>query len=310
MRLYRNLDEYPADASPSVVALGTFDGVHLGHQQVIRTAVDRARTLGVPAVAVTFDPNPMAVLRPAAAPPEIVPLDERLALIADLGPDVGLVIPFTPALSRIEAEAFVHDVLLGLLKACEVVVGFNHTFGRGARGTPALLEQVAASAGARVHVVPPLTVNGVVVSSSTIREALRRGDVHGAGSLLGRPYAIRGEVSRGEQRGRTLGFPTANLAAPEGWLLADGVYAGRAGWTGQSAPAVVNVGVRPTVDGRSRLIEVHVLDGAPDLYGLPLTVAFLARIREERRFPSVAALRAQIAADVATARTLLAALPR
>jgi len=305
MRTVWGLDRYPPDGPPSVVALGTFDGIHLGHQKVIRTAVDRGRALAVQSVAVTFDPHPVAVLRPAEAPPEILPLDERLQRIADLGPDVGLVIPFTLEFSRVEAEAFVTDVLLGLLRAREVVVGFNHTFGRGARGTPALLDRVAASGGVRVHVVQPLRVNGVVVSSSTIREALRRGDVRNVASLLGRPYTVQGVVSRGDRRGHALGFPTANINAPEPWLLADGVYAGRAGWAGQSAPAVVNVGVRPTFDGRSRLVEAHLLDAAPDLYGQRLTVAFQDRVREERRFPSVEALRAQIEADVATARRLL-----
>jgi riboflavin kinase/FMN adenylyltransferase len=306
MRVIRGLDQYPADAPPCVVALGTFDGVHLGHQAVIRTAVDRARALSLRSVAVTFDPNPMTVLRPAEAPPEIVSLDERLARIADLGSDLGLVIPFTPEFSRVEAETFVQDVLLGRLRAREVVVGFNHTFGRGARGTPFLLAEVAASAAARVHVIQPLMIRSVVVSSSSIREALRRGDVELAGRLLGRPYAVRGIVGRGEQRGRILGFPTANLVAPPGWLLADGVYAGRAGWAGRSAPAVVNVGMRPTFDERTRLIEAHVLDATPELYGEALTVAFLSWLREERRFPSVEALRAQIEADVALARRVLA----
>jgi len=305
MRIVRGLDRYPPDAPPSVVAQGTFDGIHLGHQAVIRTAVDRARALGVQAVAVTFDPHPVVVLRPEGAPPEILPLEERLERIGELGPDLCLVIPFTPEFSRVEAEAFVRDILLGLLRAREIVVGFNHTFGRGARGTPALLREMTAPGGAHVHVVPPLRVGDIVVSSSSVREALRRGDVRMAGSLLGRPYSVRGLVRRGDQRGRDLGFPTANLLAPSGWLLADGVYAGRAGWAGQSAPAVVNVGMRPTFDGRARLVEAHLLDAAPDLYGQTLTVAFLDRIREERRFPSVDALRAQIAADVVAAREVL-----
>jgi riboflavin kinase / FMN adenylyltransferase len=305
MRIVRGLDRYPADAPPSAVAQGTFDGIHLGHQEVIRTAVERAGALGARAVAVTFDPNPVVVLRPAEAPPEILPLDERLERIGDLGPDVCLVIPFTLEFSRVEAEAFVRDVLLGLLHAREIVVGFNHTFGRGARGTPALLREVAAPAGTSVHVIQPLRVGDLVVSSSAVRDALRRGEVRLTQRLLGRPYTVRGPVARGDQRGRDLGFPTANLHAPPNWLLADGVYAGRADWAGQSAPAVVNVGTRPTFDGRTRLVEAHLLDAAPELYGQTLTVAFLDRIRGERRFPSVDALRAQIAADVVAARAVL-----
>lgn len=305
MRILRGLDRYPADAPPSVVAQGTFDGIHLGHQEVIRTAVRRARDLGAEAVALTFDPHPAAVLRPGEAPPEILPLDERLARIADLGPDVALVIPFTPAFSRVEAEAFVHDVLVGLLRAREVVVGFNHTFGRGARGTPELLMARVAPLGIRVHVVPPLAVNGVVVSSSSVREALRRGDVAAAAGLLGRPYAIRGVVRRGAERGRTLGFPTANLDPGTDPLLPDGVYAGHGAWEGHSAPAVVNVGRRPTFGAGLRTIEAHLLGVSPELYGRALTVSFVTRIRDEMRFPSAEALRERIGEDVAAARRLL-----
>jgi riboflavin kinase/FMN adenylyltransferase len=307
MRIVQGLDQYPADARPSVVAQGTFDGIHLGHQAVIRTAVGRAGDLGVLPVVVTFDPMPIAVLRPADAPPEILPLEERLEHIAALGPAVCLVIPFTAEFSRVGAEAYVRDVLLGLLRAREIVVGFNHTFGRAARGTPELLEQVAGPAGVKVHVVPPLRVEGIAVSSTSVREALRAGDVRRAQSLLGRPYTLRGVVARGAARGRALGFPTANLAPPPRLLLADGVYAARAAWDGESAPAVVNVGVRPTFDGGQRLVEAHLLDVAPELYGRRLTLAFRDRLRPERRFGSVEALRAQIAEDVASARRVLGA---
>ena len=172
-----------------MVAQGTFDGIHLGHQAVIRTAVERARACGLPAVALTFDPLPMTVLRPGEAPAEILPLDERLERIAGLGPDVALVIPFTLGFSRVEADAFVRNVLAGLVKAREVVVGFNHTFGRGAAGTPELLRELAAPFGIRVHVVPALTVDGILVSSSSLREALRTGDVDRAASRLRNVFA-------------------------------------------------------------------------------------------------------------------------
>jgi riboflavin kinase/FMN adenylyltransferase len=306
MRIVRGLDQYPPDAPPSVVAQGTFDGVHLGHQAVIRTAVARARALSVRSVAVTFDPNPMTVLRPAEAPPELMPLDQRLEHIADLSPELCLVIPFTAEFAKVEAEPYVADVLLGLLRAREIVVGFNHAFGRGARGTPELLARLTGPAGVPVHVVPPLEAGGFAVSSTLIRESLRQGDVERAESLLGRPYTVRGVVARGAARGRLLGFPTANLAAPPDLLVADGVYAARAAWDAESAPAVVNIGVRPTFDGATRLVEAHLLDAAPDLYGRRLALAFLRRIRPERRFESIDALRAQIAEDVAAARRVLA----
>jgi riboflavin kinase/FMN adenylyltransferase len=306
MRIIHGLDRYPADAPPSVVAQGTFDGIHLGHQAVIRTAVTRARVLAVQAVVLTFDPHPVTVLRPGEAPAEILALGERLEHIARLGPDLALVIPFTSEFSQVEAETFVREVLVRLLRAREVVVGFNHTFGRGARGTPDLLRTLAGSLGIAVHVVPPLSVDGVVVSSSSVRDALRRGDVRRAAGLLGRPYAVHGLVERGAERGRSLGFPTANLAAPPSFALADGVYAGRAEWASGAAQAVVNVGVRPTFGGTGRLIEAHLLDTGPDLYGHELTVSFLARIREETRFSSVEALRVRIAEDIRLARRLLA----
>jgi riboflavin kinase/FMN adenylyltransferase len=305
MRIIRALDRYPADAPPCVVAQGTFDGMHLGHQAVIRRAVERARELHLPAVALTFDPLPVAVLRPAEAPPEILPLEERLESIATLGPAVALVIPFTAEFSRVEAEPFVRDVLAGLLRAREVVVGFNHTFGRGARGTPELLRAQAAPFGIAVHVVEPARVGGIVVSSTSVREALRQGDVERAAALLGRPYGIRGRVTRGAMRGRTLGFPTANLAPAGPVLLASGVYAARAEWEGGSAAAVVNVGIRPTFAESTLVIEAHLLDVSVDLYDRPLALIFLARIRDEMKFPSLDALRTRIGEDVTVARRLL-----
>ncbi|MGH7265530.1 MAG: bifunctional riboflavin kinase/FAD synthetase [Candidatus Rokuibacteriota bacterium] len=305
MRIIRGLDRYPADAPPSVVAQGTFDGIHLGHQAIIRHAVDRARALDAQAVALTFDPHPVAVLHPGEAPPEILSLEDRLAEMAALGPDVGLVIPFTREFSEMEAETFVRDVLARLLRARELVVGFNHTFGRAARGTPEGLEKLAAPFGIRVHVIPPLTVGGTVVSSSAIREALRAGDVRRAAELLGRPYALRGPVLRGAERGRGLGFPTANLALSGPLLLARGVYAARAAWDDRAAGAVVNVGVRPTFGETTPTVEAHLLDVDLDLYGRALTLAFLARIRDEQKFPSVNALRTRITEDVRAARGLL-----
>jgi riboflavin kinase/FMN adenylyltransferase len=188
------------------------------------------------------------------------------------------------------------------------VVGFNHRFGRGARGTPAVLEAVAAPLGVRVHVVPPHRLDGALVSSSAVREALKAGDVGRAARLLGRPYAIRGRVSRGAQRGRLLGFPTANLVPAVQWLLAPGVYAGRASWDDRSAAAVINVGVRPTFGESGLVAEAHLLDVSPDLYDRVLTVAFLGRIRDEMRFASVDALRARIEEDVAAGRRLIAEL--
>jgi riboflavin kinase/FMN adenylyltransferase len=187
-----------------------------------------------------------------------------------------------------------------------VVVGFNHTFGRGARGTPALLGELGARSGLAVHVLPPLEVAGQTVSSSAIREALGTGDVALAGGLLGRPYGITGQVQRGAGRGRALGFPTANLRPDRPLILAPGVYAARASWNDSRGDAVVNVGYRPTFGEDQYWIETYIFDFSGDLYDRPLSVEFVARIRPEMKFPGVDALKQQVAADMAMARQLLA----
>jgi riboflavin kinase/FMN adenylyltransferase len=294
----------PPHGAPGVVALGTFDGVHLGHRAILGTAVDRARTLGIPAVACTFDPHPMEVLQPGRAPLPITTLDERLELIAAAGIDGTVVIEFTHEVAGIEPEAFVSDVLVSRLRAREIVVGFNHRFGRGARGNAELLGKLGERLGFRTHVVPPYSIGGIAVSSTAVRAALAAGDVERAAALLGRPYAITGEVVRGAGRGRGLGFPTANVRPARPTLARTGVYACRVDLLDGGGPhrAVVNVGVRPTFGETDLAIEAHVLDFSGDLYGRPLRVAFLRRIRDERRFPSVEALRVQIADDVRAAR--------
>jgi riboflavin kinase/FMN adenylyltransferase len=305
MRILRGLPSFPPELRPSAVALGAFDGIHLAHAKILDTAVERARALGVSAVACTFDPHPAAVLRPALAPAPIATLEENLSRIALHGLDAALVIPFTREFSLIEAEAFVDLVLVRTLGVREVVVGFNHTFGAGARGTAALLLELGGRRGFVTHVLPPLQVDGLTVSSSTIREALREGGVELAGALLGRPYSVSGTVQRGAGRGRTLGFPTANLRPDRPLVLAAGVYAARARWDGLLADAVVNLGYRPTFDESQYWIEAYLFDFSGDLYDRPLTLDFLRRIRPERKFPGVEELRAQVFADMEEARRLL-----
>jgi riboflavin kinase/FMN adenylyltransferase len=305
MRILRDLPSFPPDLRPSVAALGAFDGIHLAHAKILDTAVERARALGLPAVACTFDPHPMAVLRPERAPAPIATLEENLARIAERGLDATLVIPFTVDFSRMDAETFVSQVLAKTLGVREVVVGFNHTFGRGARGTAALLRELGARDGFVTHVLPPLQVNGLTVSSSTIREALREGDVELARDLLGRPYSVTGLVQRGAGRGRTLGFPTANLRPDRPLVLSAGVYAARARWEARQADAVVNIGYRPTFGESQYWIEAYLFDFAGDLYDRTLTLDFLARIRAEMKFAGVEALKAQVHADMDEARRLL-----
>jgi riboflavin kinase/FMN adenylyltransferase len=306
MRIVRTLESFPPDARPSVVALGVFDGVHLGHRAILDAAVARARTHGT-AVACTFDPHPAEVLQPDRAPLPIITLDERLALIAATGVAVTVVVPFTTALAAMEPEAFVTDVLVDRLGAREVVVGFNHRFGRGARGDARLLRELGVRAGFHVEVVPPTDVDGTPVSSSAIRAALQRGDLDVAARLLGRPYFVSGEVVEGAGRGRTLGFPTANIAAERPLLVPPGVYACRLHVGEALHGAVLNAGVRPTFGEKIFALEAHVLDFSGDLYGRAVRVDFVRRLRDERKFPGVDALKAQIVADVAAARAALGA---
>lgn len=302
MWIIRGLESYPPDGAPVVVALGTFDGVHLAHRAVLSTAVSRGRDLGLPAIACTFDPRPTEVLQPARAPLAITTLEERLDLMGATGLDGSVVLRFTPELATVEPETFVKDVLLERVKAREVVVGYNHTFGRRARGDARLLTELAGRFGFRAHVAPPYEVDGLPVSSSGVRGALQAGDVERASRFLGRPYAVLGEVVPGAGRGRSLGFPTANLQPDRPLLVRSGVYACRVELEGVSRDAVVNVGTRPTFGEDSLAVEAHLLDFSADLYGKRLRIGFVRRLREEMRFPSVEALRQQIEADVENAR--------
>ena len=302
MRIVRGLESYRADSRPSAVALGVFDGVHLAHRAILGAAVEAARAADVTALACTFDRHPMEILHPERAPVPITTLEERLGLIAEVGVEATVVLTFSRELAAVEPEAFVKDMLLSRLHAREIVVGFNHRFGRGARGDARLLESLAERLGFEARVVPPLEIDGVPVSSTEIRLALQRGDVQRAARFLGRPYGIGGSVTAGAGRGRTLGFPTANIAADRPLLVPTGVYVGRLTADGQRHPAVVNVGFRPTFGETSLAIEAHLLDFSGDLYGRQVRLDFVDRLRDEMRFASVDALKAQIERDIAAAR--------
>jgi riboflavin kinase/FMN adenylyltransferase len=307
MRIVRTLESFPPDARPSVVALGVFDGVHLGHRAILETAVARAGAAGTTAVALTFDRHPSEILQPDRAPLPITTLDERLALIATTGIALAVVLPFTEALASMEPESFVTDVLIARLGAREVVLGANHRFGRGARGDARLLREMGARLGLHAEVAPATDVDGTPVSSSAIRAALQGGDLAAAARMLGRPYFISGEVVEGAGRGRTLGFPTANIAAERPLLLPPGVYACRLKAGELVHGAVLNAGVRPTFGEKVFTLEAHVLDFSDDLYGRRVRLEFVKRLREERKFPGLEALKAQIAADVLAAREALGA---
>ncbi|HEX8977241.1 MAG TPA: bifunctional riboflavin kinase/FAD synthetase [Solirubrobacteraceae bacterium] len=276
---------------PRRVAVGEFDGVHLGHRAVIAGSD----------TVLTFDPHPLAVIRPEAAPRLLTSLEVKAELVAAIGAQELVVIPFDEAFAAQSPQAFIEDVLVGRLRATNVAVGENFRFGHRAGGDPAML---AADPRFRTRVVELVEVDGEVVSSSHIRALVQAGDVGHARRFLGAPFAVRGEVVRGDQRGRALGYPTANLIPDETLVCpGHGVYAARA----DGAPAAVNVGVRPTFGtGRSVLIEAYLLDQDVDLYGHRLTIEFLERLRGERRFESAQALVAQMHEDVRRTRALCA----
>ncbi len=306
MRVIRHLSREPRRIERAVLTLGNFDGVHLGHQAIVRRAAETAARLDGSAVALTFHPHPLAVLAPERAPLLIHPLRERLARIAALGAAIIVVQRFTPAFAALDPEAFVRDFLLRHLEVAHVVVGYNVNFGRGRAGTVETLRALGARYGFAVDEVGPVTVDGERVSSTALRNALAAGDVRRTARLLGRPYALRGRVVVGEQRGRTLGFPTANLHCRAGLVLpADGVYAARVQVDGVARGGVVNVGMRPTFGERRRTVEAHLFDFSGDLYGRWATVEMIERLRGERKFPDARALARAIAEDVARARVLL-----
>jgi riboflavin kinase/FMN adenylyltransferase len=297
--------------APLALAIGNFDGVHRGHQELVRIARERARSLGGAAGVLTFTPHPARVFAPALAPPLIVSLERRLELLAAAGAEVTIVEPFTPAFAAIEAEAFVRDVLVGRLGAREAVVGYDFSFGRGRRGTPALLRTEGAALGLGVTIVPPVTIDGLVCSSTKVREFVLEGRVEGAALLLGRPVELTGPVVRGAGRGRALGVPTANVAVEAELLPRLGIYAARALVLGADGVvgarrAALSVGSNPTfVAAGGVTVEAHLLDFEGDLYGRRLRLEVLHRLRDERRFDGVEALVAQIALDVAEVRARL-----
>jgi riboflavin kinase / FMN adenylyltransferase len=292
------------------VAIGNFDGVHLGHQALVAACREQAHSMDGEAVVLTFDPHPARFFAPALAPPMIMPLARRLELLADAGAEVVIIEPFDAAFAALEAETFVEAVLRDDLGARHLVVGYDFTFGRGRRGNPPLLSALGLRLGLGVTIVPAVTAGGVVCSSTKIREFVLEGRVEGAKLLLGRPFEVTGQVVRGAGRGRTLGIPTANVR-PEGELLPrTGIYAARArllAAAGLERLAAVSVGTNPTfAAGTPELtVEAYLLDFDGDLYGDRLELALEARLRDERRFASVDELLREIHQDIARTREIL-----
>jgi riboflavin kinase/FMN adenylyltransferase len=301
--------EWSLPARRRAVTVGVFDGLHAGHRAVLGLLQRRAEEMGgLETVVVTFDPHPLAVVAPEHAPLLLTDVPHRLELLERAGLDLAAVVPFGEEMRLLTPAAFASVVLAGALGARLVVVGEDFRFGHQRLGNVASLSELGDAHGFAAEILP-LVGGQAPISSTRVRAMVAAGDVEAAATALGRPHEVRGTVVAGDGRGRTLGFPTANLALSPGLALpGHGVYAVRAGRPGADlVPGVANVGTRPTFGGEERSLEVHLLEGSGDLYGATLRVAFVARLRGERRFAGPADLAAQIAADVAAARALLQA---
>lgn len=295
----------------SVITVGTFDGVHKGHQALLDYVLERARRAGGQSVVLSFDPHPREVLS-GKPMPLLTTIEERAALLEDYGLDRFVVLPFTRDFSRLSPRAYVEKILVLGIGVREIVVGHDHSFGRGGEGNSALLQELGEEWGFSVDIIPAQLAERTVISSTRIRECLlNEGAVRQAAGLLGRPYHLRGEVVEGDRRGRTIGFPTANLEVSDERKIIplDGVYAVRVRLLGENSPGetlpgMMNIGRRPTFDGTRRVPEVHLLDFAGDLYGSELEVAFIERLRDEKAFDGPEALVQQLRRDRAATHAL------
>jgi riboflavin kinase/FMN adenylyltransferase len=305
MRVARRIESLQRLPAPRVVTLGNFDGVHLGHQAILRRVVERARDGGGSAIAITFHPHPAAVLSPERRPLLLTSLRQRVEALADSGTDGLWLLRFTSQVAAVEAERFVVDYLLRGLGAEFLVVGERVGFGHRRGGDAALLTRLSRELGFGLEIVGAVEIDGQQVSSSAIRRAVAAGDLETARRMLGRFHRVSGRIVHGLHRGKGLGFPTANLRLNDVQLPPDGVYAVRASVRGTEYPGVANLGFNPTFGNRTRTLETHLFDITADLYGARMDVAFVQRLRGERKFASVEALVDQIRADADAARRVL-----
>jgi riboflavin kinase / FMN adenylyltransferase len=314
---WRGLDATPGDLGRTVVTVGMYDGVHRGHQELIGTAVARARAMRRPCLLLTFDPHPAEVVRPGSHPAILTSMDRKAELVAGLGVDAMCVLPFTQEFMRLSPETFTHTVLVEHLHAAQVVVGQNFTYGHRAAGTVETLTAEGRRFGFAVEGIALAEDSSdggeVTISSTYIRACVAAGDMVSAARALGRPHRVDGVVVRGDRRGRDLGYPTANVESqPFTAVPADGVYAGhlvtrdpRSGTSRERLPAAISVGTNPTFQGSRRTVEAYLLDYDGDLYGEHVGVEFVHRLRPMAAFPDVDALLAAMAQDVQDTRALL-----
>jgi riboflavin kinase/FMN adenylyltransferase len=309
METLRSISELSRLPGPLFLAIGVFDGVHLGHQAVISTSAEHARAANGTPVVVTFDPHPEKILRPQAAPHLLTATQHKIALIQGLGVEHLLVVRFDKQFAATEPEDFVQQLVKHSNPLREICVGHKWSFGKNRRGNLELLKKLGAQFDFNVIGIPPVTVNGELVSSTTIRRAVESGDLQKAAAMLGREYTVLGTVVRGDDLGKKIGFPTANLSAHNEQFPANGVYFAEAKLDGVAYPGVVNLGYRPTVSSSKteRILEIHLLDFDRDIYDKDLELRFIRYLRPEKKFENVDALVHQIERDVQQARELSAA---
>lgn len=312
MQIFEGSAELAGATSGCVLTVGNFDGVHLGHQSLLRAVLERGQELGKPTAVYTFDPHPRRVLASDGSPPRLMSWEQLAHEIGRAGVDLLIRERFTREFAAMTPEAFLAEILQTRLQPAELYVGRDFHFGKERSGSGETLLRLGPELGIRVQIVPQVRAGGADVSSTRIREALSEGDVSEARQCLGRPYAVWGTVVRGERRGRTLGFPTLNLSSENELIPANGVYATTARFVdepgGEERASVTNIGTRPTFEPGRVLVETHLIDADGDFYGRRLAVSFYARLRAERRFSGPDELREQIARDVEGARELLATM--
>lgn len=306
MQVIRNLDSLDNPPRRTVLTIGNFDGVHLGHREIFRRVVVRAKELDGTAAVLTFEPLPLRLLAPDKAPLRINTPEEKVRLLSASCVDLLVVLDFTRQLAEMPAADFVAELLVRRLGVQHLIVGYDYAFGRNREGNVAFLEAQAQVHGFTLEVLEPIRAGEEIYSSTRIRRMLQAGQVAEAVGVLGRNFTLDGVVVPGDRRGRQLGFPTANLATEKELLPREGVYAVKVKWREAYYDAVINIGRRPTFDGVSPTLEIHLIDFSGDLYGERLRVYFVERLRDEQRFDSVAALQERVLADIARARPLLA----
>lgn len=305
MRIISSLEICNKNFEGSAITIGNFDGVHKGHIEIFRHLKNRSRTLDLPAVVVTFEPHPLKVLSPGTSPPMITTFDQKASLIAGAGIDCLAVASFTPQFAQMKADDFVRDILCDSLGMRHMVIGHDYAFGRGREGNYKTLEKIGAERGFTFEDMNPIGEEGIVFSSSLVRRMVADGDVESASRILGRYHTISGSVVHGREIGQTIGFPTANISTPNELIPADGVYAVMVSLEGQLVKGACNIGLNPTFDGGTHTIEVYLLDFSDRIYGREISVSFIQRLRDVRKFPDASALMLAIRQDVERTRMIL-----